>query len=146
MTNKELDAAVLEAIEEGHVSRKQLGVRLLEVFQRDKDLRSPSFVGRLDLRLNFLVQRDLVLRFGKDRFKLTGRRSWEVRVYADESDVEPIAKWLIEDRTEREAYKEAEADIRREHPEAGDWTLSERPWRLCRLSPSKVSRRSWPSR
>lgn len=128
------------------MSRKQVESQLRREFQKDKDLLSPSFGGRLDSRLNFLVQRDLLLRFGKDRFKLTGRRSWEVRVYARQHDVEPLAKWLIEDRTEREAQKEAEADIHREHPDAEDWTLSERPWRLTRLSPSRDSKPSQRSR
>lgn len=151
MTNKELDAAVLEAVEAGYDDRTRLESRLYVVFHRDRDLRSPSFSGRLDIRLNFLVQRDLLLRLvtkpGKPgRFKLTGRRSWDVYVYAHEHATEHLAKWTIEDRTEKEAKKEAAADIKREHPEAGDWTIVERPWRLCRLSPSKASKLSRLSR
>lgn len=146
MNNKELDAAVLEAVDNGHVALKQLKERLAEVFRNDKDIGKPSFGGRVDMRIDALVQRDLLLRFGKDRFKPTGRRSWEVHVYARQHSVDPIAKWLIEDRTEREARKEAEADIRREYPAAEDWTLNERPWSLCRLPRSKVSKPSQPSR
>ena len=49
------------------------------------------------------------------------RRMWLVQVYSEDDRL--VARWYIEDRTEREAYREAEADINREYP-GHDWTLT----------------------
>jgi len=51
--------------------------------------------------------------------KLT--QDWLVRVY-DEDDAE-IDSWTIENRTERQASDEAEADVGR-MSDADDWTLT----------------------
>ncbi len=49
---------------------------------------------------------------------------WLVRVYASESDVDPCAKWTIEDRSEGEAEREAAQTISANYPEAEDWTMT----------------------
>lgn len=50
---------------------------------------------------------------------------WEVRVYLADNDVDPIVKWIIENRTEDAATREAAADIATEYPDAADWSLTE---------------------
>jgi hypothetical protein len=47
------------------------------------------------------------------------RKDWIVRVYDVEGDV--IKFWVIEDRTEHEAFKEAEADL---PSDCYDWSLN----------------------
>ena len=48
--------------------------------------------------------------------------NWVVRVYNEEN--ETIDTWTIQNRTENEATKEAEADVSK-NPEADTWTLTE---------------------
>ena len=48
------------------------------------------------------------------------KTNWFVRVY--DRDQHEIANWMIEGRTEHEAFNEATADIAR-IPEADDWTM-----------------------
>lgn len=50
------------------------------------------------------------------------RRNWVVRVYDNKYKV--LKKWTIKNRTEREAYKEAEADVLRISNQ-DDWTMTE---------------------
>ncbi len=51
---------------------------------------------------------------------ITDKCDWVVRVY-DYND-ELITKWVLHDRTEQEAFKEAESDVMRIPGEA-DWSL-----------------------
>jgi hypothetical protein len=48
-------------------------------------------------------------------------KTWRVRVYNDDDVV--IDTWLIADRTQDEARKEAESEVEHRHPECGDWTM-----------------------
>jgi hypothetical protein len=52
------------------------------------------------------------------------KRNWIVVVYNKEE--KPIGRWEILDRTEREANKEAESDIKREFPDFHDYTVTEK--------------------
>lgn len=47
---------------------------------------------------------------------------WRVRVYNKRDKV--IKSWIIENRTENEASKEAEADIANNYPNAADWSMT----------------------
>ena len=51
------------------------------------------------------------------------KTDWTVHVYNDDDTI--MAQWVIEDRTEREAEKEAMADIERDHP-GQCWTMTPR--------------------
>lgn len=55
--------------------------------------------------------------------------TWVVKVYDEDDAV--IAQWHIEDRTEREAEREAMADVEREYPGC-DWTLTASTRRMDR--------------
>lgn len=48
--------------------------------------------------------------------------TWQVIVY--DKDENQIAEWLIEDRTEGEAVREAEYDVHHT-PDSEDWTMTE---------------------
>ena len=49
---------------------------------------------------------------------------WVVRVYNKNNKV--IAKWIIEDRTEHDASREAESAVETCYQRADDWTLTQR--------------------
>ena len=49
-------------------------------------------------------------------------KNWLVRVYNSKDEI--ISSWPINNRTEHEASKEAEADIRKQKKYA-DWTMTE---------------------
>lgn len=50
--------------------------------------------------------------------------TWMVSVYAADDDAVPFAGWIIHNRTEAEAEREARADVENDYPNAGDWSLS----------------------
>jgi len=51
---------------------------------------------------------------------IEGRTTWQVNVFANDGDEGPSDSWIIENRTEDEATREAAADI---PPDCVDWTL-----------------------
>jgi len=50
--------------------------------------------------------------------------NWKVRAYDVDDPEKEIASWVIENRTEDQATKEAEADIQMS-TEYGDWSMEE---------------------
>ena len=48
---------------------------------------------------------------------------WKIRVYAREADADPCATWIIVNRTQHEADREASADVARDYPDAADWSI-----------------------
>ena len=48
---------------------------------------------------------------------------WIIRVYANESDHDPCDSWIIENRLESEAEREASWTILANYPDAADWTI-----------------------
>jgi len=48
--------------------------------------------------------------------------NWIVRIYDENNKV--VDHWIIKDRSEMEASKEAMSEIEHRHPNCADWTLT----------------------
>ena len=73
--------------------------------------------------------------------KFTVARTWRVRVYVAEK---MIQTWTIENRTEREAEREAMFEIERMDPTPDDWTLTKEK-KQCRTGARTRSRSQGPT-
>jgi hypothetical protein len=56
-----------------------------------------------------------------NEFDMVTTRNWTVFVYNEDQEV--IDEWIIKDRTQHDAHREAESEVEHRHPNADSWTM-----------------------